>query len=552
VQLTYSIARVSSTTFITLAAYPTGTVTFTDTTTGASLGSATLNNLGVATLSTTAITTSGANTISAVYSGDTNYTPTSSTGTVTVATLTPTTTAVSVTAGTYYVGSAVPITVTVSPAVAGTVRIYDGTTLLGSTTTSASTGSVAISTTALAAGTHTLSATFIGNATYASSTGSSTATVAQNISNLFLDAPVASVYGQTVALAGRISRSPTSSTVPTVGLTGTITFFDGSTAIGSATPIFLPGGYAYYTATFSTAALLAGTHTITCRYSGDANYTSGNSAFVTLTIAQFAPAITLTAPASAFGSAATIPLTSVLPISTALAAPTAGITFYDGNSVIGTAIPTYSAGNGGYVATYSVSGLTTGPHVITAAYPGDANYAAVSKTLTILITTNNIWIANGNGSVSALTNTGSALTPVAVNGGGTAIAVDGSGNVWSLNKSANSVAEFNSAGAIVNSGFRVGGITSPASLVIDGAGIVWIANGDGTLSGVNSSSGTPVNGTAYNVGGSIPTSIVVDGSGNLWLTNSGDNSVTEVIGAAAPATTPTSTAVKNNTLAVKP
>ena len=245
-------------------------------------------------------------------------------------------------------------------------------------------------------------------------------------------------------------------------------------------------------------------------------------------------------------------MTATLPISSSLAAPTAQVTFYNGSTSLGNGTLAYNAALGGYTASLTVSGLTSGPHNLTAAYPGDANYTATSGTLALLVTTNNVWVANGNGSVSALTSAGSALTPVAVTGGGTAIAIDGTGNVWSLNKSANSIAEFTNAGAVINPAIKGGGVAAPSSLVIDGAGIVWIANGDGTLSGVNSASATPVNGTAYNVGSSIPTSIVVDASGNLWLTNSGDNSVTEVLGAATPAMTPTTTAVKNNTLAVKP
>ncbi len=552
VQLTYSLARVSGTALATLAAYPTGSIVFTDTTSGAALGTATLNSLGVATLSTNAITTNGANTITAVYSGDANYNTITTTGTVTVGALTTTSTAVTVAAGTYYVSSTVPLVATVSPAVAGTVRFYDGTTLLGSAVSSGTTGIATLNSTALAAGTHTITATFVGTSAYASSTGTGSANIAQNITSLALDAPVASIYGQTIALAGRIARSPSTTAAPAVGLTGTITFKDGSTTIGTATPIFLPGGYAYYTGTASIATLAAGTHTFTAVYSGDANYATSSSPSVTTTIAQLNPTLALTAPVSVYASSASIPLTATLPISNALAAPTAQVTFYNGSMSLGSVTLTYSAAAGAYVATLTASSLGTGPHVLTAAYPGDANYTATSGTLNLLVTTNNVWVANGSGSVSALTASGSALTPVAVSGGGTAIAIDGSGNVWSLNKSANSIAEFTNAGAVISSGYKVGGIAAPSSLVIDGAGIVWIANGDGTISGVNSANGTAVNPTAYNVGSSIPTSIVVDGSGNLWLTNSGDNTVTEVLGAATPAMTPTTIAVKTNTLAVKP
>ena len=189
VQFTYSLARVAGTALATLASYPTGSVVFTDTTSGAVLGTGTLNSLGVATITTSAITTSGANTITAVYSGDSNFNTISTTGTVTVGTLTSTSTAVTVAANTYFVNSTVPLVATVSPAAAAAVRFYDGSTYLGSANSSASTGIATLNSTALTAGAHTITATFAGTTTYASSTGVGSVTILQNTTSLILDAP---------------------------------------------------------------------------------------------------------------------------------------------------------------------------------------------------------------------------------------------------------------------------------------------------------------------------------------------------------------------------
>jgi hypothetical protein len=52
--------------------------------------------------------------------------------------------------------------------------------------------------------------------------------------------------------------------------TGTVTFFDGSTALGTG---ILAGG----TATFSTSSLAAGTHTVTVAYGGDQNFLAATS-----------------------------------------------------------------------------------------------------------------------------------------------------------------------------------------------------------------------------------------------------------------------------------
>ena len=70
---------------------------------------------------------------------------------------------------------------------------------------------------------------------------------------------------------------------------GMVTFFDGTTALGSET---LSGSPA--TATLSTSALAPGPHTITASYSGDANFVASGPAgvFVTVTVAASATFLT--------------------------------------------------------------------------------------------------------------------------------------------------------------------------------------------------------------------------------------------------------------------
>ncbi len=441
----------------TTAAYPSGTCTFTDTTTGAALGSATLNSVGVASYVTTALYVgtsgsfvAGANTITATYSGDTNYAAAASAATtVTVGSLTSTTTALGVATGTYYVLSSVPLTAAVTPAAAATVSFYDGSTLLGTTTSSSSTGIATLTTSALTAGSHFLTASFAGTSAYTASSGTATVNVNQNITTTYLDAPAYSIAGQTISLNGRVTRSPSQTSAGTVLLTGTVSFYDGTTVIASATPVYLPGGYYYYVATGSTAALARGVHTLTAVYSGDNNFATSTSSSVTLTV-----------------------------------------------------------------------------------------------------TPDNVWIANGSGSVTGISATGTSVA--STTGGGTGISIDNAGDIWSLNRSASSVAEFSNTGTVINSGYTGAGITTPTALAIDGSGLVWIANSNSTIS-VLSSTGAAVSGTTgYPSLTSTPTSLSIDASGNLWLTNAGDSSLTEVVGAASPVSTPMTTAVTNNTLATKP
>ncbi len=180
--VTPSATSAASGTSVTLTAAvspsgATGTITFYDGST--SLGTGTLAS-GSASLATSTLSV-GAHSITAVYGGNSSYTTSTSaavTVTITAASTTATTTtlATSMTAPSY--GAAVTLMATVSPsAAAGSVTFYDGTTSLGAITLSA--GTAALSTSALTVGTHSITATYAGNTTYASSTSSAvTVTVA--------------------------------------------------------------------------------------------------------------------------------------------------------------------------------------------------------------------------------------------------------------------------------------------------------------------------------------------------------------------------------------
>lgn len=148
----------------------TGTVTFYDGTT--SLGTGTLSS-GTASIATSSLSV-GSHSITAVYGGNTSYTTSTSsavTVTITSASTTVTTTALSASITTPTYGTAVTLTAMVAPAAAtGSVTFYDGTTSLGAVTLSA--GSAALSSSTLAVGTHSITATYAGSSTYASSTSS--------------------------------------------------------------------------------------------------------------------------------------------------------------------------------------------------------------------------------------------------------------------------------------------------------------------------------------------------------------------------------------------
>jgi secreted PhoX family phosphatase len=95
-------------------------------------------------------------------------------------------------------------------------------------------------------------------------------------------------------------------------------------------------------------------------------------------------------------------------------------------------------------------------------------------------------------------------------------------------------------------------VKNPQSLAIDGIGQVWIANNNSSIS-VLSSSGEAISPTGGYTGAGLshPGGLTIDLSGNVWITNSTDNSVTEIIGGAAPVA-PLSSGLTNGTTGARP
>jgi len=203
-------------------------------------------------------------------------------------------------------------------------------------------------------------------------------------------------------------------------------------------------------------------------------------------------------------------------------------------------------------ASSALSTATT--YTLTANFtPTSNNYTTASATKTFTVVVQHVWVVNTSGSLGGLDDGGNAYISSATSGGGTGAAVDNSGNIWTINISGASLAKFSKTGTVVSSSFTGGGLSSAAALAIDGSNQVWVANGNGSLSLFNSSGVAQSPSTGFAPGAlSTPTGIAIDNAGSLWVSNGGNNSVTEVIGAASPVVTPTQSAVQNITLGVKP
>ena len=101
-----------------------------------------------------------------------------------------------------------------------------------------------------------------------------------------------SVYGQSVTFTATAAAIPAAAGPPT----GTVTFLDGSTVLGTAT---LSGG----TATFATSSLTAGSDSITAQYGGAAQYLTSSSSPVIETVAAASLTVTANSPSKVYGAA---------------------------------------------------------------------------------------------------------------------------------------------------------------------------------------------------------------------------------------------------------
>ncbi len=260
---------------------PTGDITFMDGDTV--LGDATLDGNGLATLTTTALT-GGDNTITAVYSGDANFAPgTSSPLAVSVSTA-ATTTVLTSSLNTAAAAAEVTFTVAVSSDVGlptGTVSFYDGDTLLDTETLN-NVSTASFTTADLALGSHTITAVYSGDGNFASSTSTAlteTITSGLDSSTTLVSSADSPVFASSVTFTATVTGSGATPT-------GTVSFYDGSTLLDTETLD------ANATGSFTTTTLIAGTHSITAVYSGDATYGSSSST-LTQTIVQAAPALTV-------------------------------------------------------------------------------------------------------------------------------------------------------------------------------------------------------------------------------------------------------------------
>jgi hypothetical protein len=333
----------------TVPAGETGTVTFFYGTTV--LGTATISN-GVASLTTSALP-AGTDMLTGQASGDANFnSATSPAVSDIVGKATPTLAPLSISPANAAFGTPVALSQTVPAGETGTVTFYNGTTVIGTATII--NGVATLTTSVLPVGNDVLTAQVSGDANFATQTGPQTTdSVGKAASTLAAPtvSPMNSPYGTSVTLTQIVPADET----------GTVTFYNGTTVIGTGT--IIKG-----VATLTTTALPAGSDSITAQTSGDTNYAPATTAAVNDTVSKVTPTLasmTLSPQNAPYGTSVT--LTQSVP-----ATETGTVTFYNGITPIGTA----TISNG--VATLTTTALPAGSDSISAQVSGDSNYNAVT------------------------------------------------------------------------------------------------------------------------------------------------------------------------------
>jgi hypothetical protein len=236
----------------------------------------------------------------------------------------------------------------------------DGATALGTVTLAS--GRAAFASSVLSAGTHSITASYGGDANFL---GSASAALSQVVNKggaavVVTSSVNPSLFGQTVGFTATVTA-----VAPAIGApSGTVTFSDGGTPFGTAT---LSGGRAG----IATAALGAGSHSITASYSGDGNFTSAVSGVLGQVVNKAPTTTSLTSSANPTTSGQAVTFTAtVAAVAPGSGTPTGTVTFLDGTAALG------SAALAGGTASLTTSALSGGSHAITASYGGDGNFLA--------------------------------------------------------------------------------------------------------------------------------------------------------------------------------
>jgi hypothetical protein len=312
----------------------------------------------------------GTATASASFAGDANHAASSNSANFTISQAPATVTLGNL--AQFYTGSpATPVTVTTVPLGLAVSVLYSSASYPSSATPPTQVGSYTVTATVT-------NPDYVGSATgtLVISTASSGLTLA-----LRSGMPEPSPYGTMVYFDLGLGGTPCP--------TGTVQFFVDGAVSGS--PVTLNGSSCSAPITFQTAKLEPGSHSVYAVYSGDSNYSAGNSNTVTHAVSADTTAVTLATSATTLTVGQSVTFTATVNPSSldpSANGPAGTVQFFDGATSLG--IVTLSSSSP-YTAQLTTSTLTAGPHSISATYlPGGDNEftGGTSSAITVTVTAN--------------------------------------------------------------------------------------------------------------------------------------------------------------------
>ena len=260
-------------------------------------------------------------------------------------------------------GNPVTFTATITPsgtvAATGTVKFLDGTSQIGTGNLVGVTNQASFTTSTLNVATHSITATFAGDANNGASASLPYSQVVNKTqtSTTVIAAPTPGIAGAPEAITATVKVVAGAATT-----SGLVTFTSGTTTLGSANLNTTTG-----TATIN-PVLAPGTYSIVATYAGDNNDDSSVSTpALPLTVNQATTQTAVTAAPNPAVVQATVTFTAK--VTGAVAIPTGTVTFSANGTQIGTPAPLDGTGT----ATLAYSGLAAGTYTITAVYSGDTD-----------------------------------------------------------------------------------------------------------------------------------------------------------------------------------
>ena len=353
---------------------------------------------------TTASLAAGATSITAVYSGDTNYNTATSAPLLYTITKVNTTTTVASLPAAPTVDQTATLTATVAGvsaipaggvALAGSVGFTNGGVAIPGCTAVAvvftagtGQGTASCPLSGLAAGTHNIVATYSGDTDYNTSASATLplAVAKAATTTTVTSSPASPAAGSTVALTATVAPSVVPAPLPanTTAISGSVGFTDGGTAIAGCTAQAVT--YSAVTgdasATCSLVSAAGGAHNIVATYTGDTNYGGSTSATATVSVAKAATTLTLAqnAATSNVNQLATFTVLVNPPAGVVLPIPSGTLSYTDNGTPIANCSPATLTSAGTF--TCGTSLLSGGSHSIIAAYSGDANYNTSNNFVT--------------------------------------------------------------------------------------------------------------------------------------------------------------------------